>query len=406
MQKQTPPDPVGVLVDFLVMITAAVVALGWIRGWFGGGGLLADLRSKARRKSKPREPFTSLAEVERSIRQEGLESCSLILAVDFTRSNEFTGEVSFGGHSLHDTSRPDTPNPYQRVISIIGRTLAHFDDDGIIPAFGFGAPPRAPRADPSRQKPLPEHNPAPSTASLRRARSIRSWRCAAGDIQTRASRCFPFFPDRDCLGLDEVLERYSEIAAGVQMSGPTNFAPAIREAVRRVRETDNAFHVLIIVADGQERLYIAPQLYTAPSPAAARPPRNLTATPRAAGRPGRRDRCGDRRGSGGAPPPPFPSRTNWTRLVPPSVLTGHISDRGSGGAPPYPPLASRRRFPRLLSTDTHPGVHGRVWVLTTDAPYPQVPLAIVCVGVGDGPWDLMHEFDDGPPPQINNTRRR
>jgi hypothetical protein len=30
---------------------------------------------------------------------------------------------------------------------------------------------------------------------------------------------------------------------------------------------------------------------------------------------------------GKAPPPP-PSRTNWTRLVPPSVLTGHVS-RGS-----------------------------------------------------------------------------
>jgi hypothetical protein len=30
-------------------------------------------------------------------------------------------------------------------------------------------------------------------------------------------------------------------------------------------------------------------------------------------------------GGGGDGPPPPPLRTNWTRLVPPSVLTGHVS---------------------------------------------------------------------------------
>jgi ubiquinone/menaquinone biosynthesis methyltransferase len=33
-----------------------------------------------------------------------------------------------------------------------------------------------------------------------------------------------------------------------------------------------------------------------------------------------------------APPPPPPCRTNWTRLVPPPVLSGHVSS-----LPPYPP---------------------------------------------------------------------
>ena len=36
------------------------------------------------------------------------------------------------------------------------------------------------------------------------------------------------------------------------------------------------------------------------------------------------------------PPPPAPSRTNWTRLVPPSVLTGHVS-----GVQPHQCLALR-----------------------------------------------------------------
>ena len=39
-------------------------------------------------------------------------------------------------------------------------------------------------------------------------------------------------------------------------------------------------------------------------------------------------------GAAGTPPrpPPSPFRTNWTRLVPPSVLTGHVSLTSAGGA--------------------------------------------------------------------------
>ena len=40
----------------------------------------------------------------------------------------------------------------------------------------------------------------------------------------------------------------------------------------------------------------------------------------------------------GRPPPPLPSRTKWTRLVHPSVLTGHVSS-----IPPYARRAARWR---------------------------------------------------------------
>lgn len=52
------------------------------------------------------------------------------------QSNEWTGKRSFGNKSLHDVS--GTPNPYETAASIIGRTLAPFDDDNLIPSYGFG----------------------------------------------------------------------------------------------------------------------------------------------------------------------------------------------------------------------------------------------------------------------------
>jgi len=38
-----------------------------------------------------------------------------------------------------------------------------------------------------------------------------------------------------------------------------------------------------------------------------------------------------------ARPPPPPSRTNWTRLVPRPVLTGHVSGLHRGAGPPRAP---------------------------------------------------------------------
>lgn len=46
------------------------------------------------------------------------------------------GRHSFRRKSLHSVS--STPNPYEQAISIIGQTLSPFDDDGLIPCFGFG----------------------------------------------------------------------------------------------------------------------------------------------------------------------------------------------------------------------------------------------------------------------------
>lgn len=53
-----------------------------------------------------------------------------------SQSNEWAGKDSFGGRSLHSVG--ETPNPYEEAISSIGQTLAGFDDDDLIPCYGFG----------------------------------------------------------------------------------------------------------------------------------------------------------------------------------------------------------------------------------------------------------------------------
>ncbi|GJS13771.1 E3 ubiquitin protein ligase RGLG4 isoform X2, partial [Tanacetum coccineum] len=68
--------------------------------------------------------------VTKALRESGLESSNLILGIDFTKSNEWTGKISFNNRSLHAVG--DSPNPYEKAISIIGETLAPFDDDNMI----------------------------------------------------------------------------------------------------------------------------------------------------------------------------------------------------------------------------------------------------------------------------------
>jgi len=151
--------------------------------------------------------YQSLGEVQEALKRAGLESSNLMLGIDYTKSNLWNGKQTFGGKSLHDIS-PSMMNPYQEVISIVGRTLEAFDDDKLIPVFGFG------------------------------------------DVTTTDRTVAPFFPDRPCYGFQEALQRYTEITPAIQLSGPTSFAPLIRKAIEIVKQL-KSYHILIIIADGQ-----------------------------------------------------------------------------------------------------------------------------------------------------------
>ncbi|CAK9320839.1 unnamed protein product [Citrullus colocynthis] len=155
------------------------------------------------------DDFESLEQVTEALIKAGLESSNLIVGIDFTKSNEWTGRTSFNGSNLHDLSG-SLLNPYEQAISIIGRTLETFDDDNRIPCYGFG------------------------------------------DATTGDREVFSFHPeDRPCHGFQEVLCCYRETVPHVKLAGPTSFAPIIRNAIRIVNDRCGQYHILLIIADGQ-----------------------------------------------------------------------------------------------------------------------------------------------------------
>ncbi|XP_077212101.1 E3 ubiquitin-protein ligase RGLG2-like [Tasmannia lanceolata] len=160
------------------------------------------------RYSRIADNYNSLEQVTEALAHAGLESSNLIVGIDFTKSNEWTGKRSFSGRSLHLIG--DRQNPYEQAISIIGRTLSAFDEDNLIPCFGFG------------------------------------------DASTHDQDVFSFYPDEQlCNGFEEALERYKEIVPHLRLAGPTSFAPVIEMAMTIVEQSGGQYHVLLIIADGQ-----------------------------------------------------------------------------------------------------------------------------------------------------------
>ncbi|KAJ4772345.1 Copine-like protein [Rhynchospora pubera] len=168
----------------------------------------APQRKLNRRYSVIADQYHSADQVTEALAQAGLESSNLIVGIDFTKSNEWTGKHSFHGRSLHHVG--DSPNPYEHAISIIGHTLSRFDDDNLIPCYGFG------------------------------------------DASTHDRDVFSFYPDdRPCNGFPEALKRYRELVPQVRLAGPTSFAPIVEMAMTIVEKSGGQYHVLLIIADGQ-----------------------------------------------------------------------------------------------------------------------------------------------------------
>lgn len=112
------------LVVFTVFLAAALLAL--IMGCGGSRSGVVDTRSAPTAGfAAIRDQYETVEQVQDALRKAGLESSQLMIGIDFTKSNTWTGAKSFGGVCLHTLS-PDGLNPYQDAISILGRTLAAF----------------------------------------------------------------------------------------------------------------------------------------------------------------------------------------------------------------------------------------------------------------------------------------
>eukprot|EP00210_Caulerpa_lentillifera_P007125 g6817.t1 len=152
--------------------------------------------------------FKTLPEVQQALAQAGLEACQLIVGVDFTKSNLWTGKNTFNGRSLHAIDGGS--NPYQTAVTLIARTLESFDDDNLIPCYGFG------------------------------------------DVTTQDRAVFSFLINNEpSHGLQSIIQRYQQLAEVVTLSGPTSFAPLIKQAIRDVYNSGMRYHILLIIADGQ-----------------------------------------------------------------------------------------------------------------------------------------------------------
>ncbi|CAG9460257.1 unnamed protein product [Pedinophyceae sp. YPF-701] len=154
-----------------------------------------------------KDKYTTLDQVQCALKDAGLESSNLIVAIDFTASNTSQGIESFGGKCLHEMS--DVPNPYEQALGVVAKTLSPFDEDGLIPMYGFG------------------------------------------DARCHDAKLFCLNDaNQPCQGLDECLWRYRQVSPHVKLSGPTSFAPAIYEAMHTVAESGGQYHILLIIADG------------------------------------------------------------------------------------------------------------------------------------------------------------
>ncbi|ELP89567.1 copine-5, putative [Entamoeba invadens IP1] len=154
-------------------------------------------------------PYKTLEELQEVLKKEGLKDSNLIVGIDMTGSNISTGKQTYK-NNLHFFDG-EHENPYMRVMDIMARALKPFDEDGLIPVFGFGAKKEG-----------------------------------ANEL------FFDLNPEgKMFVGIEKAIEQYKITIPTLTFSGPTTFVPLIEHATQIVQQNDQAFHVLIIITDGQ-----------------------------------------------------------------------------------------------------------------------------------------------------------
>eukprot|EP01024_Parvocaulis_polyphysoides_P059838 TRINITY_DN6488_c0_g2_i3.p1 TRINITY_DN6488_c0_g2~~TRINITY_DN6488_c0_g2_i3.p1 ORF type:complete len:144 (+),score=17.79 TRINITY_DN6488_c0_g2_i3:166-597(+) len=78
--------------------------------------------------------FKNLEDLTQALQDQNLEQTKLILGIDFSQKNM---QSLSSNESLHNIKEGQL-NPYEEVISLLGDTLQGFNEDGLLPVYGFG----------------------------------------------------------------------------------------------------------------------------------------------------------------------------------------------------------------------------------------------------------------------------
>ena len=151
-----------------------------------------------------------VSEFAKELKDKGVESTQLILAIDCTASNHYSGTKSFKKKPLHTISDSQL-NFYEQVIGIMGKIVSQIDQNSNFPVYLFG------------------------------------------DTKTKDRSVRPLYtsPDgsHDCSSVEHVLSEYRKVLPKVDLAGPTSFKPAIEKAVEFAKDSKE-FQLLLIIGDG------------------------------------------------------------------------------------------------------------------------------------------------------------
>ncbi len=156
----------------------------------------------------------AVAAFEADLRAVGLHSSQLAVFVDCSAANAQAGRRSFGGRGLHDVegaARGLGLNPYEEALSDIAPPLESFDEDGLIPLFGFAAAGKA---------------------------EAGGGGAAAGAVFAIAPAGGADGGGAPCSGLGEVLAAYRARVPRVAPGEVRSLVPVVRKAVELVAAAD------------------------------------------------------------------------------------------------------------------------------------------------------------------------
>lgn len=136
------------------------------------------------------------------------EDIDVIVGIDGTGSNKWTGKRTFNNRHLHDMVEDSThpANPYKQTIRVMNEAV-NADMDVHFPAYMFGTK----------------------------------------ECKQRPEKLIPMGV---CTSIQDLEERYVRAIGDQVLWGPTTFVPLINKAIQIVESTGK-YHVLLIITDGE-----------------------------------------------------------------------------------------------------------------------------------------------------------